>query len=105
MLSLMRVDTFIARNNAGSFEGLTLGRKHQMVASLAMALVEAVQPQNENIEKIKEIVTPRSVDWEAYTLLSDLICVAFVEIKPRPTAPSNQSEPIAPVDPNDIIPF
>jgi hypothetical protein len=101
-----RINAFMARNQAKSFEGLTLGRKHQMIATLAAVLVEAVDPDNENIAKLKAIVTPGTIGWETYTILSDLICVAFTELKHKPQEETSAPTPvIQPADPNAEVPF
>lgn len=103
-----RIAKFIERNRARNFDELTLGRKHQMIASLAADLVEAVQPENENIAKLRSVTTPGAIGWEQYTVLSDLIVVGFTEINPPTKKPEPTTEtlpPIKPIDPDAEIPF
>jgi hypothetical protein len=105
-----RINTFIERAGVKFFADLTKGRKHQLVSTLAAELIEAVDPQNSTSAKIKAIVTPSAVNWEAYTMLSDLIVIGFTEIK-HPPKPEENPQPGSPSktdgdgDGYDPIPF
>lgn len=96
-----RMARFIERAGAPNFDGLTIGRKHQVITTLALGLIEAQEPTHESIGRLKTLVTPKVVDWEAHTMLSDLLMVAFVEINPQSATPPSGTPPIA----DQEIPF